>query len=166
MTSRWAGQPKRRSLPSHRAAGTTRFRQGAAGAQTQPQQQDVGAFDELEDYGVPPTSILFPAPYKGPTPTAIPRAQIITTEDLAGILNDGGPVLMIDTRGVGDTIPNAMVVPDAGSDGSITDGFQDALANWLQEQTGGDADGIGFLRWRDARSQFVQCGIARRAPGL
>ncbi|HQY43973.1 MAG TPA: DUF4344 domain-containing metallopeptidase [Paracoccaceae bacterium] len=135
------GGPAQTQEPAEPSGGGNNpFSTGGGQTQPQPQQQGGGmAFDELEDHGVPPTSILFPAPYKGPTPTAIPRAQIITTEDLAGILNDGGPVLMIDTRGVGDTIPNAMVVPDAGSDGSITDGFQNALANWLQEQTGGNA---------------------------
>lgn len=109
------------------------------GGSDQPAAGGSLAMDELEDLGVPPTSILFPAPYKGPTPVSIPTAQVITTEDLAGILNDGGPVLMIDTRGQGQTLPNAMVVPDAGRDGSISDGFQDALAGWLQEQTGGNA---------------------------
>lgn len=106
---------------------------GSGAAPAQP------ATDELADLGVPPTSLLFPAPYRGPTPNGHTRAEVLTTEGLAQLLNQGGRVLLIDTSGAGQTLPQALPVPDAGRDGSVTDSFQQALSGWLQEQTGGDA---------------------------
>lgn len=96
------------------------------------------AADELVDLGVPPTSLLFPAPYRGPTPNSHTSAQVLTTEGLAQLINQGGRVLLIDTSGAKDTLPQALAVPDAGKDGSITDSFQQALGAWLQGQTNGD----------------------------
>lgn len=95
------------------------------------------AINELVDLGIPPTPVLFPAPYNGPTPVSNPRAQVITTGDLAGLLKGGG-VLLIDTRGAGETLPDALVASDAGQDGSVTDGFQDVFGGWLREQTRGN----------------------------
>ena len=109
----------------------------AAGAAPAP----AGGTDssELADLGVPPTSLLFPAPYRGPTPNRHTVAEVLTTEGLAQMLNQGGRVLLIDTSGAQQTLPHALAVPDAGKDGSITDSFQQALGGWLNDQTGGDA---------------------------
>lgn len=96
------------------------------------------ASNELIDLGVPPTSLLFPAPYRGPTPNGHTKAEVVTTEGLAQLLNHGGRVLLIDTSGASNTLPQALSVPDAGRDGSVTDSFQQALSSWLQEQTGGN----------------------------
>jgi rhodanese-related sulfurtransferase len=90
------------------------------------------------DLGLPPTSLLFPAPYRGPTPSSHTKAEVVTTEGLAQLLNQGGRVLLIDTSGASNTLPQALAVPDAGRDGSVTDSFQQALSSWLQEQTGGN----------------------------
>ncbi|MBL4928481.1 DUF4344 domain-containing metallopeptidase [Fuscibacter oryzae] len=94
--------------------------------------------NELQDLGVPPTSLLFPAPYRGPTPSSHTKAEVVTTEGLAQLLNQGGRVLLIDTSGASNTLPQALAVPDAGRDGSVTDSFQQVLSSWLQEQTGGN----------------------------
>ncbi len=105
---------------------------GASPAPAQP------VSNELADLGVPPTSLLFPAPYRGPTPNSHTKAEVVTTEGLAQLLNQGGRVLLIDTSGASNTLPQALAVPDAGRDGSVTDSFQQALSSWLQEQTGGN----------------------------
>lgn len=97
-----------------------------------------GAMDELADLGVPATSLLFPFPYSGPTPNTHTKARILTTADLAKALNEGTRMLLYDTSGQAQSIPGAMAVPDAGRDGSVTDGFQASLNGWLQQQTGGD----------------------------
>lgn len=98
----------------------------------------AGNFNEAKDFGTPPTLVLFPAPYKGPTPTTNPRAQVVTTAQLANYLTSGDKVLLIDTGKGDQTIPGAIQVPDAGRDGSLTDSFQDQLVEWLTKQTEGD----------------------------
>ncbi len=94
--------------------------------------------DEMADMGIPATQVLFPAPYNGPTPTAIPGAQLARTEDVARIVGSQGRWLLVGTRGTEQTIPNAVIVTDAGRDGSLTDGFQGLIGDWLTEQTAGD----------------------------
>ncbi|MCY1127172.1 DUF4344 domain-containing metallopeptidase [Frigidibacter sp. RF13] len=96
------------------------------------------AFDELQDMGVPETRELFLAPYRGATPVSNPFAQVLTTEDLAGMINGGGGMLLIDTNGRGDSLPNAIVVTDAGRDGSLRDNFQKMIDEFLRDQTGGN----------------------------
>ena len=98
-----------------------------------------GAFDELADFGVPTTWALFSAPYNGPTPVEHPAATLVTTSELAGLLqNQSARFVLIDTRGQGQTIPSAFVEREAARDGVLTDGFQDIVAEWLEGQTGGD----------------------------
>ena len=89
--------------------------------------------------GVPPTTMLFTAPYKGPTPNKIYRAQIITTGDLVSLLKDKN-LILVDTSGLKDTLPIGYSLPDAGSDGSVTDGLQADLDAWLMKKTGGKRD--------------------------
>lgn len=96
------------------------------------------AADELADLGVPATSVLFPAPYNGPTPASSTKAQILTTEDLAAALNEGTQMLLVDTSGMAETIPGALSVVDAGKDGSLTDSFQSAVDDWLKQETAND----------------------------
>ncbi len=97
-----------------------------------------GGFDELKDSGVPPTTLLFSAPYKGPTPNTHPRAKVITTKDVVALLTDekNKNFLVIDTSGLRETIPGAFPLSDAGSDGAITDQMQEAFDGWLHKKTG------------------------------
>ena len=90
--------------------------------------------------GVPPTTMLFTAPYKGPTPNKIYRAQIITTGDLVSLLKKDKNLILVDTSGLKDTLPIGYSLPDAGSDGSVTDGLQADLDAWLMKKTGGKRD--------------------------
>jgi hypothetical protein len=101
----------------------------------------AGAFDELEDFGIPTTWSLFSAPYNGPTPVSNPAATIVTTEQLAQILQDQqASYMLVDTRGQGPTLPNALIEKEAARDGSLTDGFQDIVAEWLAGQTAGNGE--------------------------
>lgn len=97
----------------------------------------VSAIDEAVDLGVPVTTVLFPAPYKGPTPAGHAKARLITTEDLAAMLNKGEAPLLVDTSGTAQSIPGAVSVADAGKDGSLTDRFQSVVDSWLNDVTGG-----------------------------
>ncbi|WP_313622234.1 DUF4344 domain-containing metallopeptidase [Achromobacter sp.] len=113
-----------------------------------------GAFDELKDSGVPPTSLLFSSPYKGPTPNKHARADVITTADLVKMINNDKNILIIDTSGLRETLPIAYPLPDAGSDGSVADHLQSALDSWLQKNTGGR---------RDAPIVFMGAGMNDRS---
>lgn len=110
--------------------------------QQQPRQQPAGGaapsggFDELRDLGVPPTTLLFSSPYKGPTPNNHPRAKIITTRDLVALYKNEKNLLVIDTSGSNETLPDAFPLADAGSDGSVADQMQNAFDGWLHKKTG------------------------------
>jgi rhodanese-related sulfurtransferase len=111
---------------------------GAASTNVSLTTSGSSGIDELADLGVPPTNVLFPAPYKGPTPSGHTKAELLTTEGLASAINDGISMLLIDTSGRADTIPGAIGVSDAGKDGSLTDRFQSAVDSFLQQETKGD----------------------------
>ncbi len=104
------------------------------------------AFDEMRDLGMPETRELFLAPYDGPTPLSNPLAEVITTADLAALLQGDGPVLLIDTRGEGQSLPKAVVVTDIGRDGSLRDGFQKMIGEFLSDQApGGKSEPVVFF---------------------
>lgn len=98
----------------------------------------ASALDELADYGVPATNVLFPAPYRGPTPAAHTRAETLTTEGIVDLVTSGDNWLLVDTAGGTETLPGAFAVADAGRDGSLTDSFQGLVESWLIDETGGD----------------------------
>ncbi|WP_255809083.1 DUF4344 domain-containing metallopeptidase [Achromobacter animicus] len=134
------------------------------GSQTAPRQAPAagqgmpalpaGAFDELKDFGVPPTSLLFSSPYRGPTPVKHTRADVITTADLVKLINNEKNILIIDTSAGRDTLPIAYPLPDAGSDGSVADHLQGALDDWLKKKTGGQ---------RNAPIVFMGAGMNDRS---
>ncbi|WMD18083.1 DUF4344 domain-containing metallopeptidase [Achromobacter seleniivolatilans] len=119
------------------APATQPRQQTASPGQGMPS-QPAGAFDELKDFGVPPTSMLFSAPYKGPTPISHTRSKLITTPELVRLITNDKSILIIDTSGLNETLPIAYPLSDAGSDGSVADQLQTALDSWLQKKTGGD----------------------------
>lgn len=110
---------------------------GTGVADTSGAAASVSAIDEAVDLGVPVTTVLFPAPYKGATPAGHAKARLITTEELAAMLNKGGAPLLVDTSGTAQSIPGAVSVADAGKDGSLTDRFQSVVDSWLNDVTGG-----------------------------
>ena len=111
---------------------------GTSVADTSGAATSTSAIDETVDLGVPVTTVLFPAPYKGPTPAGHAKARLITTEELAAIVNKGGAPLLVDTSGTTQSIPGAVSVVDAGKDGSLTDRFQSVVDSWLNDVTGGN----------------------------
>ena len=128
--------PESGTTPVSTTGGSTGGSGGPAPAQTTISQR----FDELEDLGVPPTVMLFPAPYKGATPNYIRKAKVIKTVDLVDMLKTGTDILLIDTGGLHETLPDAYSLADAGTDGSTTDRFQTALNEWLTDKTKGRRD--------------------------
>ncbi len=120
------------------STGTGTGSTGSAPAQTTASGDH--RFDELEELGVPPTYMLFPAPYKGPTPNYIKKAKVVKTMDLVDLMKDEKKLLLIDTGGLRETLPDAYSLADAGTDGSTTDRFQAALDAWLIEKTKGQRD--------------------------
>lgn len=98
----------------------------------------AGTLNELADYGVPATNVLFPAPYRGPTPAAHTRAETLTTKAMVDLVTSNDDWLLIDTSGGAETLPGAFAVTDAGRDGSLTDGFQKLVDDWLTDETDGD----------------------------
>ena len=75
-------------------------------------------------------------------------------------------LILVDTSGLKDTLPIGYSLPDAGSDGSVTDGLQADLDAWLMKKTGGKRDQpIVFLgAGMNDRSSYN--GAARRHAGL
>jgi len=127
------------------------------GAGAQPVTLASSTFNELEDYGIPQTWALFSAPYNGPTPISNPAANVVTTDQLAGILQDqAARYVLIDTRGQGQTLPQALVEREAARDGALTDSFQSVVSEWLTGQTGGQSDTylIFFGNGPDDRSAY------------
>ena len=103
-----------------------------------PANSSFDAMDELKDAGVPPTILLFTAPYRGPTPNSHPRATIVSTAAVVDALKGEPKLILIDTSGKGQTLPGAIVVDDAGRDGSVTDSFQGAMSQFLKDATSDD----------------------------
>lgn len=87
---------------------------------------------------MPATTLLFTAPYKGPTPIQHYRAKVITTKDLVPLITNNKNIVIVDTSGLRDTLPIAYPLADAGSDGSVKDHLQGALDDWLLKKAGGN----------------------------
>jgi rhodanese-related sulfurtransferase len=144
--------------------GEVAAKDGGRAPQQQPQQQPrqsspgqgmpPSPIDELADMGVPPTSLLFAAPYKGPTPNQIFRAKLVTTGDLVGMIKNDKNLVIVDTSGLADTLPISYPLPDAGSDGSVTDQLQSALDSWLLKKANNN---------RGASVVFVGAGMNDRS---
>jgi rhodanese-related sulfurtransferase len=100
--------------------------------------QASGSFDESQDFGMPATMVLYPAPYRGPTPTSNKRASVVKTAELVSVLKSSDGIVLIDTSKGDQTIPGAIQVSDVGRDGSLTDGLQDQVAEFLNSQTKGN----------------------------
>lgn len=99
---------------------------------------EFNGMNESVDLGVPPTNVLFPAPYRGATPTHSTRAEVVNTAGLAQLIGDGKTFILVDTSGRPQTLPGAISVVDAGKDGSTSDSFQSVVDNWLIEETKND----------------------------
>jgi TolB-like protein/class 3 adenylate cyclase len=92
--------------------------------------------DEEVDLGLPSDDALR-TNYEAPTPTTVPGAQSIRTQDLVKLLEQRKP-LVIDTINWGQSIPGAVGLWGAGIGGSLSDEYQDRLGRKMRQLTRGD----------------------------
>lgn len=109
-------------------------------AQTQAMQQLLQ--HELQDFGVQPQSQLQQTMH-GPTPTSIPGGQVITTDRVIALVQQGmqggaGAPLVFHVLGPGPTLPGAQNAAPASQAGSFDDRTQQEFGQYLQQVTQGD----------------------------
>lgn len=132
--------------------------------QVYPQQPQLGEADALtrmerQDLGVQPTSRLHSGAMHGPTPASIPGGQLITTKDLAGLLQGSqSPVLLLDVLGGPELIPGAQYAVPAHQAGSFDDQTQAQFGQFLQQATSGSKEHLLVLY-----CQSVQCWMSYNA---
>jgi PQQ-dependent catabolism-associated CXXCW motif protein len=114
---------------------------GGAGAPAGGGSPDLQAMvqRELQDYGVAPQPQL-QANMHGPTPTSIPGGQVITTDRLLGLYQQGqqNGLLVFHVLGPGPTLPNAQNAAPASQAGSFDDQTQQQFGQYLQQVTQGN----------------------------
>jgi PQQ-dependent catabolism-associated CXXCW motif protein len=114
---------------------------GAAGAPAADGPAELQAMvqRELQDYGVAPQPQL-QATMHGPTPTSIPGGQVITTDRLLGLYQQGqqNGLLVFHVLGPGPTLPNAQNAAPASQAGSFDDQTQQQFGQYLQQVTQGN----------------------------
>ena len=104
---------------------------------------------ESRDYGVPVTQQLRQGNFHGPTPTSVPGAQVVSTEVLAGALQQGQQAILIDVLGSDYSLPNAYVATALASGGGFSDRTQQQAEKWLRQITGGNSNAIIVLYCSD-----------------
>jgi PQQ-dependent catabolism-associated CXXCW motif protein len=94
---------------------------------------------ETQDYGVPPQQQL-QASLHGPTPTRIPGGQVITTDRLLTLYQQGAQngLLVFHVLGPGPTLPYAQNAAPASQPGSFDDQTQQQFGQYLQQVTQGN----------------------------
>ncbi|MFK7754089.1 MAG: rhodanese-like domain-containing protein [Sedimentitalea sp.] len=92
---------------------------------------------ESRDFGVPPTNQLHRGPMHGPTPSSVPGARTIGTADLAGAMQSGQQLLLIDVLGGNYALPGALTARDMATPGSYNDRTQQQVVQWLGQITRG-----------------------------
>lgn len=145
--------------------GSTKSKSSASNTAATAAPSGLAAFDELADLGVPVTNVLFPAPYRGPTPAGHTKAQMMNTEQLAILLGNEEPALVIDTRGQTEIIPGSYSITDAGQDGSITDSFQSVVDRFLTDETKGNKS-LPIIFYGDGMQDRSAYNAALRAAAL
>ena len=92
---------------------------------------------EQQDFGVPPQKQLH-AEFHAPTPTSIPGGQVITTDRLLALYQQGGGLLVFDVLGSGQMLPMAQNAVGAAQPGSFNDATQQQFGQYLQQVTQGN----------------------------
>lgn len=96
---------------------------------------------EREESGVRPTAELHTGAMHGPTPASIPGAKLVSTRELAALLDGGGPrALVFDVLGGAERLPNALNAVPAHQAGSFDDETQRQFGAFLQQVTQGRTD--------------------------
>lgn len=103
-------------------------------------QPQAGA--ELQDFGVPAQAQLHDGAMHGPTPTSIPGGRLITTVELAAMLqqNQGqaNGTLLFHVLGSPPMIPGAIQAAPASAPGNFSDQTQQEFGQFLQQATQGN----------------------------
>lgn len=130
-----AGYPQQQ--PSAQPAGHGTPGNAGSGAQAHPMQALLQA--EMQDFGVAPQQQL-QTQFHGPTPTSIPGGQVITTDRLLGLYQQGqqNGLLVFHVLGQGPTLPNAQNAGPASQPGSFDDQTQQEFGQYLQQVTQGN----------------------------
>lgn len=105
------------------------------------QSQAQGLADEERDWGVAPSAELRRAPYTAPTPTVIPGARTVRTDELKRLLDtERGKPLLIDVASGAEhvTLAGALWWPGAGRGANFLDVIQGEFATRLEQATGGN----------------------------
>jgi PQQ-dependent catabolism-associated CXXCW motif protein len=95
---------------------------------------------EMQDFGVPPQQQL-QTNLHGPTPTSIPGGQVVTTDRLLAMYQQGmqnGSLLVFHVLGPGPTLPNAQNAVGASQAGTFQDQTQQQFGQYLQQVTQGN----------------------------
>ena len=94
---------------------------------------------EMQDYGVPPQAQL-QTQLHGPTPTSIPGGQVITTDRLLSLYQQGqqNGLLVFHVLGPGPTLPMAQNAAPASQAGSFNDQTQREFGQYLAQVTKGN----------------------------
>jgi PQQ-dependent catabolism-associated CXXCW motif protein len=110
-----------------------------SGAGGQPQAMQALLQQEMQDFGVQPLAQLQTSLH-GPTPTSIPGGQVITTDRLLGLYQQGDQsgLLVFHVLGPGPTLPNAQNAAPASQAGSFADQTQQEFGQYLQQVTQGN----------------------------
>ncbi|MHA6324388.1 rhodanese-like domain-containing protein [Roseivivax sp. CAU 1753] len=104
---------------------------------------------EARDYGIPPSQNLRQGNFHGPTPTSLPGAQVVATQALAGALQSGQSIILIDVLGSDYSLPDAYLAPALASGGSFNDRTQQQAVQWLRQITGGNSGAVIVLYCSD-----------------
>lgn len=92
---------------------------------------------EMQDFGVPPRNEL-QTTLHGPTPTSIPGGQVITTDRLLPMLQQGQASVFHVLGPGGEMLPGALAAAPASQAGSFDDRTQQEFGAFLQQTTQGN----------------------------
>lgn len=95
---------------------------------------------ETQEFGVPQQATLRVGNYSAQTPTTIPGARRVTTDEVAALLRAAPPPVLLDVAtGSGHpTLPGAVWLPRGGLGNSFDDEVQRGLVATAERLTGGD----------------------------
>lgn len=118
---------------------------------------------EMQDFGVPPQAQL-QTTLHGPTPTSIPGGQVITTDRLLGLYQQGS-LLVFDVLGSGQHLPMAQNAVGAAEAGSFSDNVQQQFGEYLQQVTQGNK-GVPMVFYCQGPQCWMSYNAALRAINL